>query len=115
MISILKVLAVDSAKTNAQTQLTDLSKNSGLSTDLLGQAGILTVIINSAIGLVGIVATIMLIIGGFRYATSAGNEKAVTAAKQQIMYAIIGLIIVLIAFAITNFVLNQVATPTKTN
>lgn len=114
MISILKVLAVD-AKTKAQEQLTGLSTDSGLSTNLLGEGGILTVIINSAIGLVGIVATIMLIIGGFRYATSAGNEKAVTAAKQQIMYAIIGLIIVLIAFAITNFVLNQVATPTKTN
>lgn len=114
MISILKFLAdakaVD-AKTNAQDQLTGLSTNSGLSTNLLGPSGILTVIINTAIGLVGIVATIMLIIGGFRYATSAGNEKAVTAAKQQIMYAIIGIIIVLIAFAITSFVLTSVATP----
>ena len=51
----------------------------------------------------------MLIIGGFRYVLSNGNEKSVTAAKDTILYAIIGVVIALLAFAIINFVLGTFA------
>jgi len=53
---------------------------------------------------------IMLIWGGIRYTTSAGNSANVTAAKNTIMYAIIGLIIAFLAFAIVNWVLVSVGT-----
>ena len=48
----------------------------------------------------------MLIIGGFRYVFSQGNEKAVTGAKDTILYAIIGLVIAILSYAIVNFVLG---------
>ena len=49
----------------------------------------------------------MLIIGGIRYVISGGNSAAVTAAKNTILYAIVGLIIALFAYAIVNFVIGS--------
>ena len=57
--------------------------------------------------LVGIVAVIMIIIGGFRYITSGGDSGNVTGAKNTILYAIVGLVIVALAQFIVKFVLNQ--------
>jgi cytochrome bd-type quinol oxidase subunit 2 len=57
---------------------------------------------------VGVVAVIMIIIGGFRYITSGGDSNNVTAAKNTILYAIIGLVIVALAQFIVRFVLARV-------
>lgn len=54
--------------------------------------------------LAGLVAVIIIIIGGITYATSSGDSGKVTKAKNMILYAVVGLVIVLSAFAITNFV-----------
>jgi uncharacterized membrane protein len=56
--------------------------------------------------LVGIVAVIMIIYGGFRYITSGGESGAVGNAKNTIVYAIIGLILVALAQTLVHFVLN---------
>ena len=66
------------------------------------------IIINVALGVIGMVAVIMIIMGGFQYTSSQGDEKKVTKAKNTIMYGVIGLIIALLAFAIVNFVLGSV-------
>jgi hypothetical protein len=65
-------------------------------------------IINLLSAIVGIVAVIMIIVGGLRYITSGGNDTSVTSAKNTILYAIIGLIIVALAQLLVRFVLNKV-------
>ena len=55
---------------------------------------------------VGIIAVIFIIIGGINYTMSQGDPGKVKKAKDTIMYAVIGLIVSLLAFAITAFVLN---------
>lgn len=55
----------------------------------------------------------MLIIGGIRYVISGGDSKKVTDAKNTVLYAIIGLVIAFLAFAIVNFVIT--ALPNSTN
>jgi hypothetical protein len=70
-------------------------------------------IINIILGLVGVVAVIMLIIGGFKYTISGGNDKQVEAAKNQITYAVIGIVITLLAAGIVQFVLAQVNSAIK--
>lgn len=57
---------------------------------------------------VGLVSVIMIIFGGFRYITSAGDSTKITAAKNTIVYAVIGLVIVAIAQFIVQFVLQKV-------
>jgi hypothetical protein len=64
--------------------------------------------VNLLSGLVGVVAVIMIIIGGFRYVTSGGNDTSVTGAKNTILYAIIGLVVVALAQIIVHFVLNKI-------
>ena len=66
-------------------------------------------IINILSAIVGIVAVVMIIFGGLRYITSGGNDANVTSAKNTILYAIIGLIIVALAQIIVRFTLSKLA------
>lgn len=59
--------------------------------------------------IVGAVSVIMIIYGGFKYITSGGNDSNVSGAKNTILYAVIGLIIVALAQVIVRFVLTQTA------
>lgn len=74
--------------------------------DLFGDTGVFKQVTNVILYIVGIIAVIMLIIGGIRYVLSGGDAKKVTDAKNTILYAIIGLVICFLAFAIVNFVIN---------
>ena len=66
-------------------------------------------IINIFSVIVGIVAVIMIIWGGLKYITSGGDSSNVTGAKNTILYAIIGLVIVALAQFIVRFVLSKTA------
>ncbi len=70
-----------------------------------GDGSIFTTVVNVMLFIIGAICVIMLIWGGIRYTTSAGNAASVTAAKNTIMYAIIGLVIAFLAFALVNWVL----------
>ena len=64
-------------------------------------------IINVALGLLGIVAVVIILAGGFKWMTAGGNEEKVTEARKLIFSGIIGLAIILSAYAIARFVLEQ--------
>ena len=61
-------------------------------------------IINTMLYIVGALAVIMIVYGGVRYTISAGDAKQVEAAKNTILYSVIGLIVAILAGAIVNFV-----------
>ncbi len=65
-------------------------------------------ILNAVIGVAGLVAVVFIIIGGFNYMTSAGDPGKTKKAKDTILYAVIGLIICVLAFAIVNFVIKNI-------
>lgn len=64
-------------------------------------------IINVVLGLMGLAAVIIIIIGGFMWMTSGGSEEKVKKAKSLMGYAIMGLIIVLIAYAAAAFIIDK--------
>lgn len=74
---------------------------------LIGDGGVVTTVINVMLFIVGFLSVIMLIFGGLRYIVSGGNSTAVTAAKNTILYAIVGLVIAIFAYAIVNFVVGS--------
>ncbi len=76
---------------------------------LFDQGGIFQSVVHIIIFLVGAIAVIMLIVGGIRFVVSGGNEQAVTAARHTILYAVIGIIVAILAFAIVDFVIKQVS------
>ena len=61
-------------------------------------------IIDFMLWLVVIIAVIMIIVGGIKYATSAGDSNKVTSAKNTIIYAALGLVVAIFAWAIVNWV-----------
>jgi hypothetical protein len=65
-------------------------------------------IVNLLSAIVGIVAVIMIIVGGLRYITSGGNDTSVTGAKNTILYAVVGLVVVALAQIIVRFTLAKV-------
>jgi len=65
-------------------------------------------IVNGLLALVAIVTAIFALIGGVRYITSQGDEDAVAAAKNTIIYAIIGLIVIALVAVIVNFVTQYI-------
>ncbi len=72
--------------------------------------GAIQAIVGWLLTLAGIVAAVYLIYGGVRYITSAGDEDKAGEAKQTILYALIGLIIIGLAVVIVNFVLSAIPT-----
>ena len=75
--------------------------------NLFAPNGIFATIANTLIFLVGAVAVIYLIIGGLRYVISNGDSKAVESAKNTILYAIVGIVVAVIAFALVQFVISS--------
>ena len=67
----------------------------------------LNVIINVVLGILGLVAVIVIILGGVQYTLSTGDANKVKKAKDTILYGVVGLVIALLAFAIVNFVLSS--------
>ncbi len=64
-------------------------------------------IVNVLLTILGSIAVIMIVIGGIRYTVSNGDTSAVTGAKNTILYAVIGLIVAIMAYAIVNFVIDN--------
>jgi len=73
----------------------------------LTSAQVVTNTLNIAYFLAGIIAVIVIIIGGIMYTTSAGNSGSVTKAKNMILFSVIGIVVILSAFALTNFVIGR--------
>jgi hypothetical protein cdivTM_30108 len=83
----------------------NLAKDHAGANDLMGTVNI---IINVVLGVLGLLAVVVIIYGGFMYTTSAGDSSKIKKAKDTIMYGVIGLVIALLAFAIVNFVVSSI-------
>lgn len=72
-------------------------------------------LINVVLTLLGIVAVIIVILGGFKWMTAAGNEENVASAKKLLGAGIIGLVIILAAWGISRFLLDSLMGATGMN
>jgi hypothetical protein len=85
----------------------EAARGSDQTADLFGSTGVFKTITNVLLYVLGAISVIMIIIGGLRYVISGGNSTNVTAAKNTILYAIVGVIIAILSYAIINFVLGS--------
>lgn len=72
-----------------------------------GQGGIFRTITNVMLFIIGAISVIMLIIGGIRYVVSGGDSTKVQEAKNTILYAIVGVVVAILAYAVVNFVIQS--------
>jgi hypothetical protein len=69
-------------------------------------------IINIALGFLGILTTLIILFGGFKWMTSYGSSDKIDEAKKLISAGVIGLVLVLVSYAIAQFVLNSLINET---
>ena len=120
-LSIPVVLADEPADPNPSTSaVSGLIKNDTSQTDALKEsagfagfdsnltlADVIATVIEIALGLLGVVFIVLIVLSGYQWMTAGGNEEVVTKATGRIKNAIIGLVIVLAAYAITAFVFSN--------
>lgn len=71
-------------------------------------AGDFTHILNIFLSVMGALAFLMVVIGGFRYTLAGGNAESAAGARRMVIYAVIGLVVIALAASIVNFVLGKV-------
>ncbi|HVO86166.1 MAG TPA: hypothetical protein VMT23_00340 [Candidatus Binatia bacterium] len=68
----------------------------------------ITIVLNIFFTIIGAIAVLIIVISGFRYIRAGSNETIITEARRQMVHAIVGLIVTIMAAAIVNFVLSSV-------
>ena len=107
MCGIFAVAMVANASALTLQEGAQAAQCDGCPSDLFGDTGVFKQVTNTILYIVGIIAVIMLIIGGIKYVLSGGDSKKVTDAKNTVLYAIIGLVIAVFSYAIVNFVITS--------
>ena len=85
------------------------AKGDGVNENTADPQALVKQFVNIFLFAVGALSVIMLIWGGIRYTTSAGDSNKVTAAKNTVLYAIVGLVVAILAYAIVNMVISKIA------
>lgn len=101
------VLAADECDTSSGLSGgMDCAKNDDMPEELTGDNGIVTTVINTMLFIVGILSVVMIIFAGIRYVTAHGDKGQVESAKNTLIYAIVGLIVSIVAYALVNWVVG---------
>lgn len=118
-VSFLAVPALQSAQVSADSVVdqglqggANSARGADQQADLFGDSGVFKTITNVLLFVIGAISVIMLIIGGIRYVVSGGDQSAITAAKNTILYAVVGIVVAILAFALVNFVISSFSATT---
>jgi hypothetical protein len=110
--------AVQNANSNTTISLNPTSTDNGAACNDQTAGNTLGSILNTVINIfsivVGAVSVIMIIVGGFKYITSGGSDQNVESAKNTIIYALVGLVIVVLAQVIVHYVINRISNSSST-
>jgi uncharacterized membrane protein YjfL (UPF0719 family) len=106
-ISAFQVAPAYAACNTPACQVNQGTKAAGADSENANIGDKVKLVINLLLFIIGAVSVIMIILGGLRYVLSNGDSSQVTSAKNTILYAVIGLVVALLAYAIVNFVVKQ--------
>ncbi len=115
VVSVVTLSGLSSVSALTLQEGAEAARCDGCPEDLFGNTGVFRQVTNTILYIVGIIAVIMLIVGGIKYVISGGDAKKVTDAKNTVLYAIIGLVIAFLAFAIVNFVISALPSSEEDN
>lgn len=103
------IASAGSALANLSASLNQTASAAGVKTEK-GLPELVGSFISAALGLLGVVLVVLVIYAGFIWMTAQGNDEKIKKAKGMITSAVIGMIIIFAAYAITNFVVSSLAT-----
>lgn len=105
-LALFNALGISAAMAQAIDVIDQPAIIAALSGGQTGLRGIVLTIINFFLTFLGLLAVIMVIYGGFLYVGSGGNEESVNKAKKILLYAAIGVIVIIVSFALVNTLLG---------
>src|SRR3989338_2392654 len=105
--SAVALLAPLAALAQVTTSDTNLATSFGLGTGTNVRQAIIN-IVKFLLTFMGLIAVIIILYGGFQWMTAAGNEEKITSARGTLTAGLIGLVIILAAYAITSFVITTI-------
>ena len=114
MLSLLALPLVTLAQSNMDVGMNEIEE--GFGDNGLGNTDPRTTVarlINVAMLFLGIIAVVIVLLGGFKWMTAAGNEDKVGEAKKLMGAGVVGLVIVLSAWGVANFILSRLITATN--
>ena len=114
--AILSVLTLGVFALGQQARALDVGLNEINNTIQLGKEdprAIVARIINTAMMFLGVIAVVIVLIGGFKWMTAGGNEDKVGEAKKLMGAGVVGLVIVLASWGIAQFIVKQLQTATN--
>lgn len=106
-LSASQPLQTFAAGVSAQDQVKKGIDNAGGTVNNFNIGTAITNIVNIMLYALGAIAVIMIVIGGIRYTTSNGDSNGIQSAKNTILYAVAGLVVAILAYAIVNFVVSN--------
>jgi multisubunit Na+/H+ antiporter MnhB subunit len=106
LVGVGALTPVSTVSANANSQILEGANRTGTQGGPTLEARVAT-ITGVLLFVVGAISVIMIIVGGIKYVTSAGDASKITSAKNTIMYSVVGLILSILAYAIVNFVIRQ--------
>jgi len=113
-LALLVPAVVDAKNTTSDPlKLLDETANKSGQTSSRELPDVIGSIIQWVLGIVGVILLVMFIYGGVLYATSAGNEDKTETAKKVMLYAIIGVVIIALAFVLTKYVIQALFVTAK--
>lgn len=119
LISFLALIALPTATTLAASPIkgdyctgdaanSAFCKDSGNTTNTIsGNNGVIQKVIDVMAVIAGIVAVVMIMFSGYKFMTANGDANAVATARRNLIYALVGIVIIVLAEAIVRFVIGQ--------
>jgi len=96
--------------TGANTALTNVGTGLGTSSQTTDLPTLIGNIISVGLGFMGVLLVVMIVYAGFIYATSQGDDAKIKSAKKMISSSIVGLVLVVAAYAIASYVISAIST-----
>jgi hypothetical protein len=87
---------------------TEAARVAGASNPFFGEGGVITVLVEKLSFAIGVASVIMVIVGGLRFITSGGDPQTAKAARNTVLYAIIGMIVAISGVLLVSFVLSRI-------
>ncbi|HEX9595114.1 MAG TPA: hypothetical protein VF996_03240 [Candidatus Saccharimonadales bacterium] len=87
---------------------TEAARIAGASNPFFGEGGVITVLVEKLSFAIGVASVIMVIVGGLRFITSGGDPQTAKAARNTVLYAIIGMIVAISGVLLVSFVLSRI-------
>ena len=118
LVWALGLMSLSPATVNAQTGTIDVWGNTQNSYANIGLSDtdprdVVANVIKVVLGFLGTIAVVLIIVAGFQWMTAAGSEDKIAKAKKIMTAAVIGLVIVLMAYALSTFVINAIISATN--